>query len=74
MFVVYKETSGETIGVYNTERAAKTRASRNNNEWIMKLLDGSLDRRNFYNRMDKWAHCSYVEYAPHFYRWIKKKG
>jgi hypothetical protein len=72
MFVVYRVRDGKTVGVYDTERAAKTRASKNNRELVMDLLKGEDDRS--FRSMDGWDYCAFVDYAPHMRRFFKSKS
>lgn len=72
MFVVYSVKTGKTCGVYQHERSAKSQVTRNNRKLMMQILKG---REYFYcdHREEEWAHCSYADYAPHFWRFYSKK-
>jgi hypothetical protein len=72
-FVVYQVKSGRTVAVYERESSAKARVTRNNKELMIKLLRGAENRYSW-DRMEEWAYCSYVDYAPHFYRYNKSRG
>ena len=73
MFVVYRVKDGKTVGVYDTERSAKTRVSKNNRSLTMVILRGNdyivpqLER-------DGWNYCSFVDYAPHMRRYFKSNN
>ena len=73
MFVVYRVYDGKIVNVYDTERAAKTRVSKNNRSLTMRLLKGD-DNDNSWDRIDGWDYCAYVDYAPHMRRFCKSKS
>jgi hypothetical protein len=72
MFVVYRVKDGKTVGVYDTERSAKTRVSKNNRSLTMHLLKGKEDRS--WDRLEGWDYCAFVDYAPHMRRFFKSKN
>ena len=72
MFVVYRVRDGKTVGVYDTERAAKSRTSKNNRELTMHLLKGKEGRS--WDRLEGWDYCAFVDYAPHMRRFFKSKN
>ena len=72
MFVVYRVKDGKTVGVYDTERSAKTRVSKNNRSLTMHLLKGKEDRSWY--RLEGWDYCAFVDYAPHMRRFFKSKN
>lgn len=72
MFVVYRVKDGKTVGVYDTERSAKTRVSKNNRSLTMYLLKGKEVRS--WDRLEGWDYCAFVDYAPHMRRFFKSKN
>jgi len=72
-FVVYQVKSGRTIAVYERESSAKGRVTKNNKELVVEILKGTRARYSW-ERMEEWAYCSYVDYAPHFYRYQKSRS
>ena len=72
-FVVYQVKSGRTIAVYERESSAKGRVTKNNKELVVEILKGTRVRYSW-ERMEEWAYCSYVDYAPHFYRYQKSRS
>lgn len=73
MFVVYRIRDGKTVGVYDTERAAKTRTSKNNRELTVRMLSGKEDGPAW-DRLEAWDYCAFVDYAPHMRRFFKNKN
>ena len=72
-FVVYRVKSGQTIAVYERESSAKGRVTRNNKELVADILRGTQGRFSW-ERLEEGAYCSYVDYAPHFYRYQKSRS
>lgn len=72
-FVVYQVKSGRTIAVYERESSAKGRVTKNNKELVVEILKGTRARYSW-ERMEEWAYCSYVDYAPHFYKYQKSRS
>jgi len=72
-FVVYQVKSGRTIAVYERESSAKGRVTKNNKELVVGILRGTQLRFSW-ERMEEWSYCSYVDYAPHFYRYQKSRS
>ena len=72
-FVVYQVKSGRTIAVYERESSAKGLVTKNNKELVVEILKGTRARYSW-ERMEEWAYCSYVDYAPHFYKYQKSRS
>jgi hypothetical protein len=73
MFVVYRVRDGKTVGVYDTESAAKSRTSKNNRELTIRLLKGEEEECSW-DRLEGWDYCAFVDYAPHMRRFFKSKN
>jgi hypothetical protein len=75
MFVVYRVRDGKTVGVYDTECAAKSRTSKNNRKLTMSILSGKDESdRPAWDRLEGWDYCAFVDYAPHMRRFFKDKN
>lgn len=71
--VVYKKDSGQLIGMYDKAGSAKAQVTRHNKKLTWALLTNSL-RPWQQEQEEEWAHCTWAEYEPIFFRWYGVGG